>query len=232
MFVAILAVFKFIGPAIDANGQPMFTMQGHGAKVFLFHMPCAWLTSGAYVAAAWYAWKFLWGLKKNGFQASAVNDLKCAAATELGLLFGVLTTVTGSIFSKNEWGAYWSWDPRQTSILVVLLLLGAYLALRGAVADPEQRGRLCSAYSLIALVPGQFLIFVLPRIVSTLHEGPNKTVLGGMIGGNYRLVLYTLVMPAFIALFVWMFQLRLRALKLLAEHEFGDFARLTPEVDG
>src|SRR5437667_6917982 len=109
MVLGIVAVFTFIGPAIGSDGRPTFTMAGHGAKVFLFHMPCAWLTSGAYIAAAWYAWRFLRGLARRGFQASLEDDLKCAAAAELGLLFGILTTVTGSIFSKNEWGAYWSW---------------------------------------------------------------------------------------------------------------------------
>ena len=69
-------------------------------------------------------------------------------------------------------------------------------------------------------VPGQFLIFVLPRIVQTLHEGPNNTVVGGQISGNYRLVLYLIVMPAFLALFVWLFQIRLRVMKLLAAKEW------------
>ena len=51
-------------------------------------------------------------------------------AIELGLIFGVLATVTGAIWARIKWGAYWNWDPRQTSILISLLFYGAYLALR------------------------------------------------------------------------------------------------------
>jgi len=143
-----------------------------------------------------------------------LDDYKCAASMELGLLFSLLTTVTGSIFSQMQWGLYWSWDPRQTSILVICLLFAAYVVLRGAVEDPEKRARLASAYALVAIVPGLFLIWVLPRIVETLHSGPNTAVVGNNLGGNYRLVMYTLALPAFIGLFVWLFQLRVRLFKI------------------
>jgi len=192
---------------------PSFSMEGHGAKAVFFHVPCAWLTFLTFLAAAWYAGRFLRKLGQSGWQAVREDDHKCAAAMELGLLFAVLATVTGMIFSNNEWGRYWSWDPRQTSILVVLLIFAAYLVLRGAVEDPEKRARLASVYALVSVVPGIFLIWVLPRIVPTLHEGPNTAVIGGGLGGNYRLVLYGLCLPAFLALFTWLFQLRLRVMK-------------------
>lgn len=212
MSLTVLGAFLYVGPVLDAQGRPFFTMAGHGAKIIFFHVPCAWLACIAYIVAAWYAGRFLWWAGSRAIRAQ--DDFKCAASMELGLLFAVLATVTGSIFSHNEWGAYWSWDPRQTSILIVLLIFAAYLVLRGAIEDPEKRARLSSVYALLALVPGLFLIFVLPRIVQTLHEGPNQVVIGGMIGGNYRVVLYGLALPAFLALFTWLFQLRLRVMKI------------------
>lgn len=215
---AILGAFLMVGPAVNRDGTPIFTMGGHGAKIIFFHVPCAWLATLAYIVGAIYAIKHLRAARGR---VAMDSDLKCAAAMELGFLFAVLATVTGSIFSHNEWGAYWSWDPRQTSILVILLIFAAYIVLRGAIAEPEMRARLSSAYALVAVVPGLFLIWVLPRIVETLHSGPNKAVVGGGLSGNYRLVLYGLALPAFLMLFTWMFQLRVRALKLLERHANG-----------
>jgi heme exporter protein C len=171
------------------------------------------------VVAAWYAVRFLKTLGKSGLPMSALDDMKCAAAMELGLLFSIFTTVTGSIFSQMEWGLYWSWDPRQTSILVICLIFAAYVVLRGAIAEPDKRARLCSVYALVAIVPGMFLIWVLPRIVFTLHGGANSAVIGGGLSGHYRMVMYGLALPAFLALFVWLFQLRVRLMRLEARQE-------------
>ena len=67
------------------------------------------------------------------------------------------------------WGAYWNWDPRQSSYLLLIFLYGAYLFLRAAVEDPEKKARLAAAYALFAIVPMLFLVFVAPRITRSLH---------------------------------------------------------------
>jgi heme exporter protein C len=204
----ILASFLYVGPARG------FTMQGHGAKLIFVHVPCAWMTFLAYIVAGWYAARLLANLKRLGWAQCIHQDLQCAAAMELGFLFALLATLTGSIFSKNEWGAYWHWDPRQTSILIILLIFSAYLVLRGAVEDAERRARLTAVYALISVVPGTFLIWVLPRIVETMHSEANQAVVGGGLGGSYRLVLYGLSLPAFLLLFVWLFQIRVRSMNV------------------
>lgn len=214
MSAGILGAFLLVGPVLNDQGQPLFTMGGHGAKAFFFHMPNAWIATLTYVFAAVYAFNYL---RKKDFR----DDLRCAAMMELGLLFSFLATVTGSIFAHNEWGSYWNWDPRETSIIVIMLLYAAYLVLRGALTEPEKRARLSSVYALVALVPGLFLIWVLPRIVETLHGEANKGVVGGGIGGQARIVFYSMVMPAFLALFAWLYQLRFRVLKLEARQETG-----------
>lgn len=180
-----------------------------GARLMVFHVPCAWLSSLAYLVAAWYAVRYLAG---TGGQARFLpeNEYKSAAAMELGLLFSALTTITGSIFAHLEWGVYWNWDPRETSILVIMLIFAAYVVLRGAVEDPQARGRISSVYALLAIVPGIFLIWVLPRIVPTLHDNANRAVIGNNLGGSYRLIMYLVAFPAFTLLFVWGVQLRVR----------------------
>lgn len=203
MAATILAAYLKAGPA---EGFPF----PDGARIIFFHVPCAWFASLSYLLACGYGIAFLRTLGRQGWEIAQRWDLRTSVSMELGFLFAALTTVSGSIFSRLEWGAYWSWDPRQTSILVILLIFAAYLVLRGAVTDPETRARLSAVYALVAVVPGTFLIWVLPRIVYTLHGDANRAVIGGNIGNNYRTVLYAFALPAFIGLFTWMFQLRLR----------------------
>lgn len=211
MAAAILAAFLGVGP------DPKFNLGGHGAKIIFFHVPCAWLATMAYLVAASYAVACLVKFSKAGPRAAEPADRMTCAAMELGLLFSVLATVTGSIFSRNEWGMAWSWDPRQTSIVVIMLVFAAYIVLRGAIVDPDARSRLTAAYALVAAVPGLFLIWVLPRITETLHEGANQAVVRGGLSGGFRIVLLGFALPAFLGLFVWLLQLRGRALRVEAE---------------
>jgi len=185
-----------------------------GARIVLFHVPCAWIACLAYVVAAVYAITALRRMHSGAAEGWMHADRGCAAAMELGLLFSALTTVTGSIFSRLQWGAFWSWDPRQTSILVIMFLFAAYLVLRGAVADRQTKARLSSGYAILAVVPGLFLIWVLPRIVPTLHGGANQAVIGGGLDAQYRLVLYGFGLPGLVCVYVWLQHLRMRLMKL------------------
>jgi heme exporter protein C len=99
-------------------------------------------------------------------------DRKSAAATGLGLVFCVLATISGAIFAKVTWGAYWNWDPRQTTIFILLLIYGASWALRSAIEDVEQRAKVSAVYSLLAFITMPFLVFIIPRYYFSLHPSP------------------------------------------------------------
>ena len=138
-----------------------------------------------------------------------------------GLLFAVLATVTGSIFARIMWGAYWNWDPRQTSIVILLLIYGAYLGLRGAIPDPERRATLAAVYAILAFVTVPFLVFVVPRIYWSLHP---DTIINTR-GSNEFDPLYTQVLLAslagFTGLFVWLYTIgcRVEDLRQRRRHE-------------
>ena len=192
--------------------------QGDTARIVFFHVPVAVLSYIAYCVGAWHAVNVLRARDKSGLAgATADSDRKSTAGMELGFLFCILATITGSIFSGAQWGSYWNWDPRQISIVVMLLVYAAYLLLRGALADNDRRAQLAAVYCLLALVPATFLIWVVPRLpwLQSLHpttviSQPKNTSL------DYKMVLY----PSFIAffmLFAWMLQLRVRVLRLLSK---------------
>src|SRR5438874_794760 len=113
MTLTILAGFLWVKPATG------FVLGGHAAKIVFFHVPCAWLATIALVVASVYAISFL--RKGRGTEESVDADFKCATAMELGFLFALLATVTGSVFARLQWGQYWVWtEPRMISILIVL----------------------------------------------------------------------------------------------------------------
>ena len=70
------------------------------------------------------------------------------------------------------WGAYWNWDPRQTTIFVLILIYGAYLTLRAAVSDEKIRAKVSAVYSLLSVLTVPFLVFIIPRMYFSLHPSP------------------------------------------------------------
>jgi len=142
------------------------------------------------------------------------HDDHAAAAAELGLLFCVVATISGSLWAKAMWGAYWNWDPRETSIFFLLLIYFAYLALRSAVDEPQRRARLSAIYSVIAFVTVPFLIFVVPRLYFSLHPDPIINPRGKVdMDPRIRIAFFALLV-GFTVVFFWLLSLRLRLARI------------------
>src|SRR5262249_32134759 len=141
-----------------------------------------------------------------------------------------LTTITGSLFARVAWGSYWNWDPRESTIVVLMLIYGAYFALRAGVEDPERRARLAATYSIFAFVTVPFLIFVIPRIpaLNSLHPNAVLWTSEGM-STDYRVVLYSSFL-GFAGVFAWLFDLAVRARVLAAAQQEPAVAEPTSKV--
>lgn len=133
-------------------------------RIMNFHVPCAWVAVVAYLFAMFYSIKYL---KTKNLK----NDYLASNSANLGTVFAILATVTGMIWAKFNWGTFWNWDPRQTTIFVLLLIYFAYFALRQSIENPELRSRLSAVYAIIAFVTVPFLVFILPRILEGNHPG-------------------------------------------------------------
>ncbi|MGH2567879.1 MAG: cytochrome c biogenesis protein CcsA, partial [Bacteroidota bacterium] len=138
----------------------------------------------------------------------------------LGFLFCVLATVTGALWARFNWGSFWNWDPRQVSIFILLLIYGAYFALRSAIESEEKRASLSAVYSILAGLTVPFFIFIMPRMMAGLHPGAQGDPSGkgplfesSMIAPNMR-VLFYLSLLGFTLLFVWLLSMRIRAARL------------------
>ena len=182
---------------------PVVAVLGGTTRVFYFHFPAALVTTLA----------FGWSMVHSALylaRRDLGHDDHAAGAAELGLLFCVVATISGSMWAKAMWGAYWNWDPRETSVFFLLLIYAAYLALRAAIDGEARRARLAAIYSCVAFVAVPFLIFVVPRIYFSLHPDP----LFGRRGKpdiDPRIMLVAAWMFAgFTALFFWLLSLRVR----------------------
>jgi heme exporter protein C len=151
LMAAAVAVVAYVAP-IDAD-------QGFSQKIFYFHVPVA-LTS--YALFGWGAWKALLHLWKRDERA----DLESYVAIHLGLIFGLMTLLTGSIWAKISWGRWWVWSSDQLVLFLVLFLFySAYFMLRFSVEPGPRRANLSAVYALfgVALIPVSFLAIRLSK---------------------------------------------------------------------
>ncbi|MFB3056366.1 MAG: cytochrome c biogenesis protein CcsA, partial [Ignavibacteriaceae bacterium] len=134
----------------------------------------------------------------------------------LGMIFCILATVTGAVWAKFAWGAFWSWDPRQTSIFALLLIYGALFALRSSIESEEKRATLSSVYSVLAFVTVPFFIFIMPRIMKGLHPGSADDTGAGPVV-NFQMnssmqLIFFLSLIAFTILYFWMWQISYKSI--------------------
>ncbi|MEE9449673.1 MAG: cytochrome c biogenesis protein [Ignavibacteriaceae bacterium] len=182
---------------------PLIPGLEENAKIIFFHVPTAWLTVIAFLMSTIFSFRYL---KTKNLD----DDAKAYSAAQLGMVFCILATVTGSIWSKFAWGSFWSWDPRQTSIFAILLIYGALFALRSSIESEDKRATLSAVYSLIAFVTVPFFIFVMPRIMKGLHPGSAEDSNAGPVvdfqmNSNMQLIFF-LSLIGFTILFFWMWK--------------------------
>lgn len=183
------------------------------ARMVFWHLPCALVSSALLFLGPYFGFRFL---RTNDRKW----DVRAEAVMELGFLFGILTLITGMLFSQVQWGTWWNWDPRQSSYLMVMFIVTAYFGLRTAFQDPAHKAGHSAAYNLAALIPVFFLIFVYPRLpqVKSLH--PN-VIQEGTFDTEYRAVFYSMLALIGLAT-VWIYRLRVSAGLAELKRELSD----------
>ena len=180
--------------------------QGELVRLVYIHPALAWVA--LYVAfgmAALCSVLYLWPRTR-----SMVFDYLAAAAVEVGVVFTILTLITGSIWGRPTWGVWWTWDARLTSTALLGVLFLGYLALRRVPADPHVRARRCAVAALFAAVDVPIVHFSV-LWWQTLHQG--ATVLNSNLTPTiHGSMAWTLLLSfvAFTLVFVWMVIARYR----------------------
>lgn len=186
----IVATFLWLPPA-ELFREP------EGARIVALHLPNAVVVLVAAFAAGWYGWRYL----ARG--RNPLDDARSKVAVALAALFCVLTTATGSVFARVQWGAYWNWDPKQSCIFLLLLIYAAYFVLRAGIEDPEKRGAVAAVYVLFAAVMTPMLGYVVPKYLPSLH--PTNTA----FDPKYHAVIWSAT-AGLIGLYAWMHSLAVR----------------------
>jgi len=197
---------------------PFIKGLGENAKIIFFHVPTAWITVIAFFMSMYFSIRYL---RSNDI----FYDLKAHVSAQLGMIFCVLATVTGSVWAKFAWGEFWHWDPRETSIFALLLIYGALFALRSAIESEEKRAKLSAVYNILSFLTVPFFIFIMPRIMPGLHPGSADDDNAGPVvdfkmNANMQAVFYFSLF-SFTLLYVWMWRLgyKVSRLKYLLDKE-------------
>ena len=168
--IGFLMAFLWAAPVNGAQlsepvlvGDVMVTHQQLlSQKIFYFHMPVAIVSFVALVFVAYYAIRFL-STRNQRF------DTCGRVAMEITLLFVIFTMVTGDLWTRFEWGVWWTWDPRLTTYLILMLIVIAYFVMRGAVDDPERRATYSAVIGIIAFVDAPICMMITRLIPSSIH---------------------------------------------------------------
>lgn len=159
--VALLAYTLIAGLLADVPRLPILneTIRALYFHVAMWFSMIAMLTVGIV-----YSIKYL----RNG---RLEDDDMSLEFTNAAILFGVIGIVTGSLWARFTWGAYWTNDPKLNAAAIGLLMYFAYLILRNSLTDIFQRAKISAVYSIFAYAAFIPLIFILPRLTDSLHPG-------------------------------------------------------------
>ena len=220
-FWALSAVFGLAGLYIGMLVAPTDFQQGEGYRIIFIHVPASWLSMFIYlVMAFWAAIGLAFNTRLSGMMAQALAPT--------GALMAFLSLWTGALWGKPMWGAWWVWDARLTSELILFFLYLGYIALTSAIDDPRRADKAGAIVALVGVVNVPIIYFSV-KWWNTLHQGASvsltkaptmaTTMLWGMLLMALAFWMYSIAMSLY----------RVRAIILEREHHAGWVAEL-PEM--
>jgi len=198
MFGAIAVVCAIAGLWLGFHAPPDY-QQGLTVRILFLHIPAAWMAEFVYACLA--VASFLALVFRH-----MLADAAAQAAAPLGAGFTVLALVTGSLWGRPMWGAWWVWDARVTSVLVLLLIYIAYMALRASMDDETKAARAAAILALVGAINLPIIHYSV-EWWNTLHQG--ASVMTGKLAAVYLWPVLLLVL-AYMSLFgsLWLVRIR------------------------
>lgn len=178
-----------------------------------FHVPM-WFTMIVLFGAS--AYKAILYLRTNDIN----YDTSSSSLAYTGIFFSVLGMLTGMVWAQYTWGAAWSNDPKQLGTALCMLTYFAYWVLRSGIKDEEKRAKIAAVYNIFIFALMIPLIFILPRMVDSLHpgNGGNPAFSNYDLDSRMRLVFYPAVL-GWILFGFWLAQLLNRTVVVQKELE-------------
>jgi heme exporter protein C len=195
-----------------AFGFPFQPIIMESIRNLMWHVPM-WFTMFALMIIS-----FVFSLRSlsNKSGVPDINhDRKAAAAAGTGLVFCTLGLITGSVWARFTWGAWWTNDPQLNGAMVVFMVYVAYFILRNSTPDLDKRTRISAIFNIFAFVLMVVLLMIMPRFADGLHPGKsgNPAFSKYDLDSSLRTVFYPAVV-GFILLGNWLYKINERILVL------------------
>jgi len=159
--IALLFYVHYVGLIADV---PRLNILNETIRALYFHVPMWFGMFFLFLLSIYYSIQYL-------RKPSAALDRKAAEFAHVGIAFGIIGVLTGMLWANSTWGSPWHGDPKQNGAAITLLVYLAYFVLRGSLENEEQRARLSAVYNIFAFAAMIPLIFIIPRMTSSMHPG-------------------------------------------------------------
>ncbi len=185
--------------------------QGEGYRIIFVHVPAAWMSMFIYlVMAFWAAIGLIFNTRLSGMMSQALAPT--------GAMFTFVALWTGAFWGKPMWGAWWVWDARLTSELILFFLYIGFIALQGAI-DDSRRGDRAGALLLLVGVVNIPIIYYSVKWWNTLHQGASVSIKNGSSMGSIMLLTMLIMALGFWAYSIAVSMYRVRSIILERERD-------------
>jgi heme exporter protein C len=215
---ALTAVLLLAGLYFGLFVAPPDYQQGESYRIMFIHVPAAWMSMFVYMLMAGAgAVVLVWNIK--------LAEMFAANCAPIGASFTFLALVTGSLWGKPMWGAWWAWDARLTSELILFFLYIGYMALQASIDDPRRAARASAILALVGVVNIPVIHFSV-QWWNTLHQPASVSRLGAPTIAPIMLVPLLLMALAFTVYFFTVMLMRMRNEILERERHTGWVAEI------
>ncbi len=171
------------------------------ARNIFFHVPM-WMAMFAMFSVS-----FIYSIR-NLNSPDLIFDIKAESAAKVGMVFGICGLLTGSLWARFTWGTWWTFaEPKMNLAALAMMIYVAYFVLRSAFDDEEKRAKVSAVYNIFAVTTIPFLLYVVPRQLTSLHPGADgNPAFSEITAAELRFILYP-AMIGFIAVAFWIYDI-------------------------
>ncbi|THJ16197.1 MAG: heme ABC transporter permease [Nitrospira sp. CG24B] len=170
-FAVVAVVLMGVGLYMGFFVAPTDFQQGESYRIIFVHVPAAWMSMFLYVVMA------IWAGVGMGLNAR-LSFMMAQAIAPTGAMFTFLALLTGAMWGKPTWGAWWVWDARLTSELILLFQYAGVMLLRTSIDDMRRADRSSAVFSLVGVVNVPIIYFSV-QWWNTLHQGASVSMSTG-----------------------------------------------------
>jgi heme exporter protein C len=168
LFWVVAAALAIAGLYIGFFVAPTDFQQGDSYRIIFIHVPAAWMSMFLYVVmAGWAATGLIFNTRLSSMMANALAPT--------GALMTVIALWTGALWGRPTWGAWWVWDARLTSELILLFLYIGFMALHASIDDPRRADKAAAILAIVGVVNVPIIYFSV-KWWNTLHQGSSVSI--------------------------------------------------------